>query len=305
MALSGDNEVAIQFPFFNVYQDGRVELLWPDLFPKIPPSHDLITGVQSKDVIISSEPKISARIFLPKLRTLDQKFPLLLYIHGGGFVMFSPFDIPYHVLCNKIAAEANVIVVSVEYGLFPTRPIPACYEDSWKALQWMASHADGIGSEPWLNDHADFGKVFAGGDSAGGNISHTLAFRVGSIGLPGVKLVGIIMMHPFFGGTKDDEMWLYMCPNNGGLDDPRMNPDLKDLARLGCERVLIFVAEKDYLNVVGKNHYEKLKKSGWKGSVEIVENEKEDHCFFLRDLNSEKALELMQKFVLFLKQTSA
>lgn len=99
------------------------------------------------------------------------------------------FDAPYHVLCNKIAAGANVIVVYVEYGLFPARPLPACYEDSWKALQWVASHADGSGSEPWLNDH-------------------TLAFRVGSIGLPGVQLVGIIMTRPFFGGTEDDEMWL-------------------------------------------------------------------------------------------------
>ncbi|KAJ6365023.1 hypothetical protein OIU76_029908 [Salix suchowensis] len=173
--------------------------------------------------------------------------------------MFSAFDAPYHLLCSKIAADANVIVVSVEYGLFPARPLPACYEDSWKALQWVASHADGGGSEPWLNDHTDFGEVFVGGDSAG---------------------------------------------DNRGLDDPRMNPGLEELAMLGCERVLIFVAEKDYLNVVGRNYYEKLKKSGWKGSVEIVENENEGHCFFLRDFNCEKSLELTQKVVSFLKQTS-
>jgi acetyl esterase/lipase len=166
----------------------------------------------------------------------------------------------------------------------------------------VASHADGSGAEPWLNNHADFGKVFLWGDSGGANISHTLAFRVGSIGLPGVKVVGMIMVHPFFGGTEDDKMWLYMCPSNSGLDDPRLNPGLEDLARLGCERVLIFVAEKDSLIAVGRNYYEKLKKSGWKGSVEIVENEDEDHCFYLLDLNSEKAVELLHKFVSFLKQ---
>jgi acetyl esterase/lipase len=84
-----------------------------------------------------------------------------------------------------------------------------------------------------------------------------------------------------------------MCTNNGGLDDPRMNPGLEDL----CERVLIFVAEKDYLNVVGKNYYEKLKNSGWKGNVEIVENENEGHCFFSHDFNSEKSLEFMHKLL--------
>jgi len=84
-----------------------------------------------------------------------------------------------------------------------------------------------------------------------------------------------------------------MCTNSGGLDDPRMNPGLEDL----CERVLIFVAEEDYLNVVGKNYYEKLKNSGWKGNVEIVENENEGHCFFSRDFNSEKSLEFMHKLL--------
>jgi hypothetical protein len=47
------------FPVFNVFKDGRVELLWSDLFQKMPPSHDLITGVKSKDVIISTEPQVS------------------------------------------------------------------------------------------------------------------------------------------------------------------------------------------------------------------------------------------------------
>uniref|UniRef100_A0A6N2K8J5 Alpha/beta hydrolase fold-3 domain-containing protein n=1 Tax=Salix viminalis TaxID=40686 RepID=A0A6N2K8J5_SALVM len=106
----------------------------------------------------------------------------------------------------------------------------------------------------------------------------------------------MILVHPFFGGTEDDKMWLYMCPSNSGLDDPRLNPGLEDLARLGCERVLIFVAEKDDLRVVGKNYYEKLKKSGWKGSVEIVENENQVHCFYLHNLNSEKAAELIHRW---------
>ncbi|KAJ6692559.1 ARYLACETAMIDE DEACETYLASE [Salix purpurea] len=302
MASSPDNEIALKFRFFQVYKDARVELFRPPC-KQIPPSDDQVTGVQSRDVIISSEPRVSARIFLPKIKNPDRKLPLLLYIHGGGFSMQSAFSPVYHKFCNLVASEADFIVVSVEYGLFPARPIPACYEDSWAVLRWVASHVDGNGHDPWLNDRADFGKVFIGGDSAGGNISHTLAFRVGSIGLRrGVRVVGVVMVHPFFGGTKDDEMWLYMCPTNSGLNDPRMNPGTEDLARLGCERMLIFVAEEDYLTVASKNYYKKLTKSGWKGTVELVENEKEDHCFHLFDLDAEKALEMRHKFVSFLKQ---
>ncbi|KAL3597252.1 hypothetical protein D5086_008889 [Populus alba] len=84
MAPSADNEVVHEFRSFKVYKDSRVELVWPEC-PKVPPSTDLITGVQSKDVMILTEPQVS--------------------------VPFSPSAIPYHVLCNKVAADANVIVV--------------------------------------------------------------------------------------------------------------------------------------------------------------------------------------------------
>ncbi|EEF30976.1 probable carboxylesterase 5 [Ricinus communis] len=304
LSTADNDEVAKEFGFWRMYKDGRVEMCLPDWATKtIPPSIDPVTGVQSKDVTISTEPLVSVRIFLPKLKNLDEKLALLFYVHGGGFSMMSAFQPDYHNFCSAVAAEANVIVVSVEYGLFPARPIPACYDDSWAALQWVASHVNRNGPEKWLNDHTDFEKVFIGGDSAGGNISHTLAFRAGTIGLPaGVKVVGLTLVHPFFGGTKDDDMWLCMCPENKGSDDPRMNPTVEDIARLGCEKVLIFVAEKDHLNVVGKNYFGKLKKSGWKGNFELVENDKEEHCFHLRDPYYEKAMELKRKFVSFLRQ---
>lgn len=88
----------------------------------MPPSHDLITGVKSKDVIISTEPQVSTLDLLGRTQNPWRKFPLLLYIHGGGFVMFSAFDAPHHVLCNKIAVEANVIVVYVVIYMVSSRP---------------------------------------------------------------------------------------------------------------------------------------------------------------------------------------
>ena len=103
---------------------------------------------------------------------------------------------------STLAAKADVIVVSVEYMLAPKHPIPGCYDDSWAAFQWVASHAKRNGPEAWLNHHADLDKVFIAGDSVGGNFSHDLAAQVGSIGLPSVKLVGAVLVHPYFGGTN-------------------------------------------------------------------------------------------------------
>lgn len=132
-----------------------------------------------------------------------------------------------------------------------------------------------------MNDHADFDRVFFGGDSAVGNIAHTIMVRVGPTGSSGVKVVGLVLVQPFFGGTDDDQIWLYMCPENKGLEDPRLKPAAEDLGRIGCKRVLVFVAEKDHQMDVGKHYVEDLRKSGWGGTVEIEVNEGEQHVFSL------------------------
>ncbi|GLT37008.1 hypothetical protein SLA2020_113520 [Shorea laevis] len=293
-------EIAHEFRFFRVYKDGQIEKFRTT--QKIPPFDDPISGVRCKDVVISPEPEISARIFLPKIDEPNTKLPVLFHVHGGGFCFESAFSRPHHQYLTSLAAQAEAIVVSVEYGLFPDRPIPACYDDSWTGLQWVAAHVNGLGPEPWLNNHADFERVFIGGESAGGNISHTLAVRVGSIGLPGVVVVGMVLVHPYFGGTDDDKMWLYMCPTNTGLDDPRLKPAGEDLAKLGCKRMLVFVAEKDHLCDVGKGYYEELKKSGWGETLEILENQGEDHCFHMEDLTGDNAVALIKRFASFIKE---
>ena len=117
---STDSEIAKEFRFFRVYIDGRVELFEPDC-EKIPPSDDPTTGVRSKDVVISSEPPVSARIFIAyeAQNPNQKKLPLLFYVHGGGFCRRSAFGPRYHNFCSVVSAQANAIVVSVEYGLFP------------------------------------------------------------------------------------------------------------------------------------------------------------------------------------------
>ncbi|CAL5385823.1 unnamed protein product [Camellia sinensis] len=299
---STDSEILHEFRFLKVFKDGRVEKIsCPPV--KIPPSDDPTTGVRSKDVRISNEPEISVRIFLPKLPDPTHKFSLIVYMHGGGFSMMSAFTPHYDRHARRLAGESTSIVVSVEYRLAPEHPIPACYDDSWAVLRWVAAHSTRDGAEPWLNDHADFSRVFVGGDSAGGNMAHTLAYRVGTIGLPGVKLVGAFLTHPYFGGVEaDDKMWMYMCPTNSGFDDPRMKPPVEDLAVIGCERVLMFVAGNDHLREPGRAYYDRLKRSGWKGCVEIVENEGQEHCFHLRDPTNENAVALVKKIVDFINQ---
>ncbi|KAI6677888.1 hypothetical protein NL676_038684 [Syzygium grande] len=290
------------FPFFKVYKDGRVERLMPMEKLKVPPSED--AEVRSKDVTISSEPAVSARVFMPCGPGPAERLPVPIYIHGGGFSIGSAFHRGYHEYVSWLVAKARVVAVSIEYRLAPENPIPACYDDAWAATQWALGHANGNGPDQWLNEHADFGRVYISGDSAGANISHNVLVRIGRTGLPaGVTIAGVATVHPYFGGTDDDRMWLYLCPENSGLADPRLKPPPEDLARTGCQKVLVFVAERDHLRGRGLWYYEELKKSGWGGTVEIVEHEDESHVFHLLKPHCDKALDLKDKLVAFFKGT--
>ncbi|XP_011015827.1 PREDICTED: probable carboxylesterase 5 isoform X2 [Populus euphratica] len=307
MDSSNSNEIVHEFsPFFRIYKNGKVERITADT-ETVPPSIDPLTGVQTKDTVVSQENSLSVRLFIPKITDPTQKLPLLIYIHGGAFCIESPFSSLYHNYLTDLVHNANVIAVSVQYRRAPEHPLPAAYDDSWAAIQWVASHVNGEGSESWLNGHADFDRTFLAGDSAGANIAHNMAVRAGSTnGLNGVKIVGVVLAHPFFGDNEPDTfspVIEFIFPSVRIYDDPRINPagaGGAELASLGCARVLIFVAGKDGLRDRGVRYYEALKRSGWGGMVEIVETEGEDHVFHLLNPNCPKARVMMEKVVSFI-----
>ena len=302
MAQNTNKDVAREFPhLFRLYKDGTVErFIGTDTTP---PGTDPHTKVQSKDVTINPQTGVASRLYLPP--NPAGKLPLIIYIHGGAFCICSPFNTTYHRHLNTIAAEANALILSVHYRLAPEHPLPAAYDDNWEAIQWAASHAGGgEGPEPWLNDHADFGSVFFAGDSAGANLAHNMAMRGAAEGFGGLTLDGVVLIHPYFGNEQKDELIEFLYPSYGGPDDPKIHP-AKDpkLSGLGGRRVLVLVAEKDFLRERGRNYYEAVKGSGWNGTVEMVETEGEGHVFHLFDPTKEKSVDLVKQFVSFMKQS--
>lgn len=302
------DEVAIDFhTLFRIYKDGRIDRFAGTQI--LPPTTHPDTGVRSKDVVINPGTGLSARLFLPKI-TADHstgKLPFLLFIHGGAFCIETPFSPNYHNHVAALAAEANVVALSLHYRRPPEHLLPAAYDDAWEALNWAIAHSeDGDGPEEWLKHHADFQRIFVAGDSAGANIANTVLVRVGSEGVRnGSRVLGMILFHPYFHNGEPNKLLDVIFPTSSGATDPRLNPagaDPNGLAKLGCESVLIFVAKKDWLKDRGWSYYEALRKSGWVGKVEIVESEDEDHVFHLLNPACEKAVDLMKKTVSFLKQ---
>ena len=287
-------------PYFRAYKNGRVERFFgTDAVPLSINSED---AVSSKDVLILQETSLSARIFIPSAIKPGQKLPLLVYYHGGAFLVGSPFCHTYHNYVTSLVAEANIIAVSVDYRLAPEHPVPIAYEDSWAALKWVANHYNDEGPDDWLRDHADFQRVFLAGDSVGANIVYNMVARAGVEDLAEMKILGACLIHPYFGrkGGDVDDYWLFACPTTSGFNDPRINPAVDArLASIGCSRVLICVAEKDELKERGMFFYETLRKSGWDGQVQIVETEGEEHVFHLFNPDCEKAVVLLKRLASF------
>lgn len=284
-------------PFFVVYKNGNIKRLIGG--PLMIPAPETLDGAKIKDVVISAEPKVTVRIFLPESTSPGQKLPVFFYIHGGGFSIESALGQGYTCYVAAVASKCNVIAVSVDYRLAPEAPIPACFDDSWTALKWVVSHATGSGTDPWINEHGDFGRVFIAGDSAGGTITNTVAIWATVKGLEcDVKVTGIILLCPFFGHEVElDKVWKYCCNEETGVNDPRLNPAANSdlLAKLAGDKALIFTAECDFLRGRGVTYYEALKKSEWKGQVEHVETQGEDHVFHLFKPESEKAAAIMKR----------
>ena len=88
----------------------------------------------------------------------------LLWIHGGGRVMGSPAQ--DHELCQRLADDASVRVLSTSYRMAPEHPFPAALDDCAAALTWLVAHCAEAGVPA---------VVAVGGASAGGGLAAELA----------------------------------------------------------------------------------------------------------------------------------
>ncbi|CAK9163230.1 unnamed protein product [Ilex paraguariensis] len=164
-----------------VYNDGHVERfqIVPCVTSILPPEF----GVNSGDIVIDKLSKIWARFYVPKYH--GKKIPLLVYFHGGGFCVGSAAWSCYHDFLAKLAAGANCIIMSVNYSLAPENPLPAAYEDGFKALMWIKQQAlSGVTDHQWWSSHCNFCNIFLAGDSAGASIAYNVALRIGDAAPP-------------------------------------------------------------------------------------------------------------------------
>ncbi|KAL4908359.1 hypothetical protein BDW74DRAFT_188441 [Aspergillus multicolor] len=135
---------------------------------------------------------MTATIFRPRnpTRTVTET-PGILHIHGGGLATGNRF-LGFTML--NWVEELGAVILTAEYRLAPEHPAPAALEDSYAALQYMATHASELGF------NAE--KLIVAGGSAGGNLAAGVALLARDRELS-PKLAGQVLMYPWVDDAMD------------------------------------------------------------------------------------------------------
>jgi acetyl esterase len=210
------------------------------------------------------------RIYTPKG---PGPFPVLIFIHGGGWVLFRPRH--YDSVCTHLCAGSSCIVVSVDYRLSPETKFPGALDDCMEALRWVSLHAVSFNGDP--------SRIIISGDSAGGNLAAAVTLRNRDEKGPGV--LAQVLIYPvtawyepptgsfkeFAGGyslTAESLVWFweqYLTTREQSADPYAVPMNAADL--YGLPEALVLVSGYDPLRDEGKLYAEKLHNAGVKTTL--------------------------------------
>ena len=226
-----------------------------------PPSVAVVTDHQ----VAVDGGKIGLRLY--KSQTDNDALPVLIYYHGGGWVIGGIAT--HDILCRHLALATGWAVASVDYRLAPEFPFPTPLEDCLLSVIWIEEHAETLG--------LDVARRVVCGDSAGGNLAACVAARVAVThprALCGQVLIYPITDHDFetpsyrekatgYGLTRDAMRWFWdhYLPDVIARDQPDASPlRADDLS--GLPPALVMTAEYDPLCSEGEAYAQRLEASG-------------------------------------------
>ena len=220
-----------------------------------------------RDVLTEGAQAIPLRVYRPPGVSDSRRLPVLVYFHGGGWVIG---DLETHdVLCRQLTAEAGVSVIAVDYRLAPEHKFPAAADDAWAATRWIATHAAELG--------VDADRLAVGGDSAGGNLAAVVALLAREAGGPRIALQ--ILLYPVtdlvsesqsyadladgYMLTRDSMRWFraqYLAKEQDAADW-RVSP-LRAPSLAGLPPALVVTAGYDPLRDEGEAYARRLREAG-------------------------------------------
>jgi acetyl esterase len=207
-----------------------------------------------------------ARLYTPP--AVEGLLPMLVYLHGGGWVAGSVAT--HDPFCRLLSRAAGVIIASIEYRMAPEHPYPAAVDDTLTAVEWGHQHGKEWGG--------DVNRMALGGDSAGANLAAVAANRLCAADQE-YPLHALLLLYPITDspeaghgsylenatgyGLEADMMRWYWQQYAPGLspDDPGVSPlQLHKLPAL--PPTLLATAEYDVLRDEGLAYVKKLEAAG-------------------------------------------
>lgn len=195
----------------------------------------------------------------------DPGQPVLLYLHGGGFVI-GDVD-TCDAMCRSVAAQSGVAVVAIDYRLAPEHAYPAGLDDAMDTLRWLISEGATLG--------LDGRRLTVAGDSAGATIAAAAALSARDAGLP-LQLQALFYPSVQIGQATESfkaygQGLVLDAPllawfdahyqRAGSVNDWRRQP-LEAASHAGVAPAWIGVAECDPLADDGRLYTEALRKAG-------------------------------------------
>lgn len=193
--------------------------------------------------------------------------PLILYFHGGGFVL-NGLD-SHDKICRRVARDNQAVLISVDYRLAPEHKFPAAVYDAYDAVLWAAENE--------LIHGGDSSKLIVMGDSAGANLATVSCIL--SRDLNGPEILHQVLIYPCTDGTlslpsidtygegyllsKKIMIWFmeHYKSKEEDIHDPLMSPLFtENLSNLPS--AFICTAEYDPLKDDGRQYAEQLKAAG-------------------------------------------
>lgn len=225
----------------------------------------------------------SVRIYTPEGDAPENGWPVIVYYHGGGWVI-AGID-TYEASAMGQANQAQAIVASATYRQAPENKFPAAHEDAFAAYQWVLNNAESF--------EGDASRVAVAGESAGGNLALNTAIKARDQNVQAP--LHMLLVYPVAGTDMQTESyqenaqamplsraameWFVeqALSNASDKEDPRL--DLVGKANLqNLPDATIITAEIDPLRSEGRTLAEKLQSAG--SDVKYQNYEGVTHEFF-------------------------
>ncbi|MCP2319321.1 acetyl esterase [Nocardia amikacinitolerans] len=218
--------------------------------------------------------------------------PVVLYMHGGGFVVGTLNGVDD--LCRSLCIEAECVVVSVEYRRAPEHAFPAAADDCLWIYEWAQREAVSLGVDP--------SRIALAGDSAGGNLALSICTALAEADRPMPR--SLVLAYPSTSNAhagpswdafehapvlcKADALWFWSnyTANNGADRDPRAVPILSNTLH-ALPPTFLVAAEVDIL----RSDYEEFAAVVLRAGAEIEVRQYDGvlHGFFTEVATIEKA----------------